>query len=409
MVSSTIDHMVAVTVFLAATLLFIGLFNQTIQTAVIYQRHRALATKASDLLDGILLSPGIPVNWGQTDQAPTGFGLQDPEFTQYKVSPSSLMRLAYEAGTPVYYYKTGSYYNNITIGSKNFLLVSNTSIIDYSTALQLLGINNTYGFQLTLNPVVTVTVTEDPAHAANPLSLSLDVQGTGFPLANAHIAYCLITVSLSGGAEGYPAYTTNYGTAYTDSTGSATLNFGEVNDANLSYAFIAYASLGGLIGVGYHERVSSEYQYVIPFVDNLSEGRVLIAHSYDVQYFGPPVAEVKYNASFVFLAEDFTLREMPLENSAGHVNYGDGSPYEVVNIPTDNPGILIVTYKKSANEGGIVMMPWGISSLSFPVVFGGDSSKQEWVATDMRQVTVGGIAYQAQIAVWSLQGYQVKG
>jgi hypothetical protein len=79
-----------------------------------------------------------------------------------------------------------------------------------------------------------------------------------------------------------------------------------------------------------------------------------------------------------------------------------------VNIPTDNPGILIITYK-SATEGGVVMMPWGVSSLAFPVVFGGNPSQQEWVATDMRQVTVGGIAYQAKIAVWNLEGYQVVG
>ena len=90
MVSATVDHMVAVTVFLAATLLFIGLFNQTIQTAVIYQRHRAIATKASDLLDNVLLSPGIPVDWGKNDSLPTGFGLQDPEFTQYRISSHSL-------------------------------------------------------------------------------------------------------------------------------------------------------------------------------------------------------------------------------------------------------------------------------------------------------------------------------
>jgi hypothetical protein len=397
--------MVAVTVFLAATLLFIGLFNQTIQTAVIYQRHRATATKASDLLDNMLLSPGIPVNWGQTDANLTGFGLQDPEFTQYKISPFSLMRLNSATGTPVYYYKTGLSYSNITVGSKNFLLVSNTSVVDYSLALQLLGINNTYGFQLTMNPIVTVTVTQE--QAANPLRLSLDVQGTGFPLANAEITYCLLTVSLSGGA--YPSYNTYYGTAYTNEQGSATLVFSEVTDADLSYSLIAYAHLGGLVGVGYYERVSSEHEYVIPFIDNLSEGRVLIAHSWDVHTYDPPVAEVKYNASFVFLAEDYTLREMPLENSWGHVNYGDGSPYEVVNIPTDNPGILIITYKKSANEGGVVMMPWGISSLAFPVVFGGDPSQQEWVATDMRQVTVGGIAYQAKIAVWNLEGYQVIG
>jgi hypothetical protein len=395
--------MVAVTVFLAATLLFIGLFNQTIQTAVIYQRHRATATKASDLLDNMLLSPGIPVNWGQTDVNLTGFGLQDPEFTQYRMSPFSFMRLNSATGTPVYYYKTGLSYSNITVGSKNFLLVSNTSVIDYSLALQLLGINNTYGFQLTMNPIVTVEVTED--HAASPLRLFLDVQGTGFPLANAEITCCLITVSLSGGAS----YNTIYRTEDTDEQGSATLVFPEVTDADLSYAFIAYAHLGGLVGVGCYERVSLEDEYVLPLVDSISEGRILIAHNFDVQSSDPPIAQLEYNATFVFLAEDFTMREMPLENSAGNVTSGTGSLYKTVNIPTDNPGILIITYRKSANEGGIVMMPWGVSSLAFPIVFGGDPAKQEWVATDMRQVTVGGIAYQAKIAVWNLEGYQVVG
>ncbi len=399
--------MIAVTAFLAATLLFIGLFNQTIQTAVIYQRHRATATKASDLLDNMLLSPGIPMDWGQGDSFPSGFGLQDPEFTQYRISSFSLMRLNSASGTSVFYPKTGSYYSNITIGSKSFLLVSQSSAINYSIASELLGIKNQYGFQLFFNPVVTVSVTEE--HAAGPLSLSLDAYGTGFPLANAHVTYCLITVELNGGAEGNPAYITEYGTVLTNEQGSATLNFPQIDDSEMSYALIVYAHLGGLVGVGYHERVSSEDVYVVPFIDNLSEGKILIAHNYDIEYTDPPSAEVKYNASLVYLAEDFTLREMPLENSYGHINSGDGSPYEVVSIPTDNPGILIITYKKSANLGGIVMMPWGVSALAFPVVFGGDPTKQAWVATDMRQVTVGGIAYQAKIAVWSLEGYQVIG
>jgi hypothetical protein len=70
---------------------------------------------------------------------------------------------------------------------------------------------------------------------------------------------------------------------------------------------------------------------------------------------------------------------------------------------------LIITYKKSTVEGGLVMMPWGVSSLAFPVVFGGDPMTQEWVATDMRQVMVGGVTYQATLALWSLEGYQVIG
>ena len=181
--NSSLDHMFAVMVFIAAILLFIGLFNQTIQTAVIYQQNRATANKASDLLDNILLNPGIPIDWGQNDDNITGFGLQDPEFTQYKTSPFSLMRLASRTQTPVFYPKNGVTYNNITVGSKNFLLVSNNSALDYTTVSHLLGINNTYGFQLVFNPIVSVSVTEE--QTSSPLRVSIDVQGTGFPLANA--------------------------------------------------------------------------------------------------------------------------------------------------------------------------------------------------------------------------------
>jgi len=406
MVSSTVDHMIAVTVFLAATLLFIGLFNQTIQTAVVYQRHRATATKASDLLDSMLLSPGIPVNWGQTDVNLTGFGLQDPEFTQYKISPFSLMRLQSSVGEPLFYNPTGMYYSNVTIEGRNFMLVPYNLTLDYSTVTRLLGINNTYGFQLTLTPIVTVSIQE--THASGPLTLSLTASGVGFPLSRATVSYCFLKVKASGG-QSSPSYTILFDSITTDETGSATINFADVA-AGDSYVFIAYARLSGLIGIGYHERSLDDERYLIPLVGSIEDGLVLIAHSYDVHYFGPPESAVFFNATYVLLTEDFTLREMPLTMEKTKVVYGGGSDqtFENVTIPTHNPGILILTYN-SNNGQGVVMMPWGISTLAFPVVFGGDPAKQEWVATDMRQVTVGGIAYQAKIAVWSLEGYQVIG
>lgn len=406
MVSSTVDHMIAITVFLTATLLFIGLFNQTIQTAVIYQQHRATSTKASDLLDNMLLNPGIPINWGQNDDLPTGFGLQDPEFTQYRISSFSLMRLNSATGTPVFYPKTGETYSNITVGDKNFLLLSHASSLNYTTALDLLGIRNQYGFQLSFTPIVTVSVTEDPAQPASPLRLILNAHGTGFPLAYAEVSYCMLSVSLNGGQ---PSYTVDTGNATTNEDGSLSLDFDYVTKDTATYSFIAYVHVGGLVGVGYCERVSLEAEYIIPLVDDVSDGKILIAHSFDIEDPEHASSEVKYNATLVYLAEDFTLREMPLENSYGHVNSGEGAPYEVVNIPTDNPGILIITYKKSTTQGGVIMMPWGVSSLAFPVVFGGEPQSQEWVATDMRQVIVGGVAYQATLALWSLEGYQVVG
>ena len=400
MVSSTVDHMIAVTVFLAATLLFIGLFNQTIQTAVIYQRHRATATKASDLLDGMLLSPGVPVNWGQTDVTPTSFGLQDPEFTQYKISPYSLMRLHSSAGEPVFYDRTGQYYSNITMGTRNFLLVPYALELNYSLAANLLGIRNTYGFELTLTPIVTVSMQET---SASPLTIEVTTTGVGFPLSYATISYCFLKVIPSG-----PSYAMSFGTVTADATGSASINIPGVA-ADDSYAFIAYASRGGLVGMGYTER-EGDGEYVVPFIESFEKGKVLVAHSYAVDKNGDPNSAVFYNATFVLMSEDFTLREMPLMFKKEHIVYGSGSEltYGNLTIPTHNPGILVIPYK-SNNGNGVVLMPWGLSSMAFPLTFGGDASKQEWVATDTRQITVGGIAYQAQIALWSLEGYQVIG
>ena len=195
MAGSTIDHLVSVTVFLAALLLFISLFNQTIQTAILYQRHGSLATEASDLIDNMMLSTGIPTNWSTSNVAPSGFGLQDPEFTQYMLSPFSLMRLQSSLGQPVYYSKTGLYYSNITMGFGDFLLVPYTKAINYSTAARLLGINGSYGFQLTIMPIITVSVSE--RQAANPLKITVNVTGAGLPLTNASVSYSFLKVSLT--------------------------------------------------------------------------------------------------------------------------------------------------------------------------------------------------------------------
>jgi hypothetical protein len=403
MAGSTIDHLISVTVFLGAMLIFISLFNQTLQTAILYQRHSALATKCSDLLDNMLLNPGIPEDWGKSDVTPVGFGLQDPEFTQYRLSPFSLMRLRSSVGEPVYYPRTGLTYSNITMGLGNFLLVPYSEAINYSAVAKLLGINGTYGFQLSITPIVTVSIEE--IQRKNPLILSVKVTGVNFPLANAHISYCLLTIPIGGGSGSFPFYTIDYGTNFTDAQGSVPLSFPYVKQ-EVSYVFIVYAYLGGLMGMGYYEHVTYIGSYIIPFIDDFAEGRMLIAHSYDVHN-DTDTAEITYNATFVVLAEDFTLRSMSVENSTGKLTYGIGWPYAYVTIPKNvrsNPGILVITYRKSAQETGVVLMPWGISSLAFPVVFGGDPTGQEWVATDIRQVTVNGVAYQAKLALWSLGG-----
>jgi hypothetical protein len=54
------------------------------------------------------------------------------------------------------------------MGFGSFLLVSSAKALNYSYVAKLLGINNTYGFQLALTPIVNVSISE--SHAGNPLT-----------------------------------------------------------------------------------------------------------------------------------------------------------------------------------------------------------------------------------------------
>jgi hypothetical protein len=399
---ATIDHLVSATIFLAAILLFISLFNQTIQTAVIYQQHRALATKCSDLLDNMILNPGIPAD-GTT---PTVFGLQDINSMQYTLDPFSLMRLNSSAGTPVFYGKTNGWYSNMTVGLGNFLFMPSSMVVNYSSASKMLGINNTYGFQLALTPVVTFNITEVQL---SPLRLSIDVSGVGFPLANATVNYRLIPISLNGT---YPSYLTiqdQTGTVYTDATGFVSVPFQNFTiNANLTYAFVAYAHLSGLSGMGFYEHAPSGSQQVLPFVDNLLTRKVILAHSYDVPSTAVFSDTLGYNATFVSLNEGYEFQVMQMANSYGNVTSGPGHDFGNVTIPNSTPGILVIAYR-NGTTGGVVMMPWGLGSLAFPVTFGGNPAGQDWVTTDVRQVLVNGVAYQVKLSLWSYKGTQVMG
>lgn len=406
--NATIDHMMSLIVFIAALMIFIGLFSQNIQSAVVYESHSSLSTKTSDLLDNMLLNPGINASWGTEGGVLQGFGLQDPEFTQYEMSPFSLMRLTPSTGNVIEFDKSNSsiYYNQVSTGTGSFLLTPKGQDLTYSTALSLLGINNTYGFQLTFTPDITVSVSQT---ASSPLSLTITASGTGFPFAYAAVNYCLILVTLPQTDMNYPSYSIQNGAVATDQQGIATLTFSSVTDSSQIYAFIACAHLAGVAGIGYLTHDSTSSQYVVPIIEDMGSQRIALAHSYDLNNSLQASATLKYNATFVISKNDYTLSQLSLDTNSsgvvGTVTSGIGNPYPVITLPTYTSGILIVTYQlEGSPQGGVVMMPWGVSSLAYPVTFGGTPTGQDWVTTDMRQVTVNGIAYQAKLELWSSQG-----
>ncbi|HLN88802.1 MAG TPA: hypothetical protein VK253_01940 [Candidatus Binatia bacterium] len=399
MASGPIDHMTALVVFMAAFLIFIGLFSQTMQTGIAYERHNALSTKTSDLLDNMLLNPGIPGNWGKNDVVPVGFGLQDPDYSQYKLSSSSLMRLS-SAQSPVYY--NGAHYVNVTAGFGGYLFAPTAKSLNYSSASKLLGINDTYGFQLTLNPTITVSI-QNPSTSI----FSVNAHGTGYPFANAPLSYSLVLINRD--ADDYPSYTVASGTGVTDVTGSAQLVFPQITSDDQSYALLVYSYLNGLKGMGYYVHDSPFFtKTIIPVIESFQDGTIILVHGDSVgQPPQPPVtSQLNYNATFVILTDDNAIRQVELDQpaSVGSLVYsGSGQDSASLTVP-NNDGILIVTYKSASGQYGVVLMPWGFGSLAFPLTFGGNPAGQEWVTTDLRQVNIGGINYQAKLELWNLQG-----
>jgi hypothetical protein len=403
--NANIDHMVSLIIFIAALILFIGYFGQTIQTAISYQQHNSLSTKTSDLLDTVLLNPGLPDNWAKRDGAPFGWGLQDPEFSQYKLDSFSVMRLTSGSQSQVYYPKTGTYYSNLTNGGGSCILTPNTKTVNYTTATKLLSINGSYGFQLTLTPTVTVDIQK--ISTGSPLQFHIDISGTGLVMANANITYNLICVNQD--TKQYPSITVATGTTLTGQDGSASLSFAGVNGESRSYALVVYCYVYGLKGVGYYIHQPDTFTASItPLVDSFQSRTATLAHSNSVgssQYSAYPL--LYYNASYMILTEEYNFRRVILDaNATGQVQDSSiGTEQSASLTMPDNAGILIVTYKDaSKTQTGITISPWGLGALSYPIKFGGDPTGQSWVSNDIRQVTIGGIAYQAQLSIWSTTG-----
>jgi hypothetical protein len=386
---------------MAAITIFIGLFSQNMQTGIAYEHHNVLSTKTSDLLDNMLLNPGIPSTWGQSDCAIVGFGLQDPAYAEYKLSSFSSMRLTSQSSA--YYPRTGTYFSNVSAGFGGYLLAPTAKCVNYSTVSKILGVNGTYGFQLSLKPTITVSIQEA---SVSPLTLSVNFDGTGYPLANAPLTYSLILVNQD--SFDYPSFTILNGISSTDMAGSVQLSFPLVTTEIQSYALLVYSYLNGLKGVGYYVHVSPNFtEAVVPLIDSFEDHNIMLVHGNTIGQQVSGYSELSYNASFFIFAEDYTLRQVVIDSQTASGKLisdgGNGQDYASLTIP-NNDGMLIVAYKDTSGHYGVVLMPWGLGSIAFPLTFGGNPVGQEWVTTDIRQVIIGSITYQAQLSLWNLQG-----
>ncbi|MBT8171769.1 hypothetical protein KJN74_02720, partial [Candidatus Bathyarchaeota archaeon] len=144
-------------------------------------------------------------------------------------------------------------------------------------------------------------------------------------------------------------------------------------------------------------------QYIVPLIKDYDQGEVLIAHSWGVHEFTEtPVPAASFNATFFALTSDLQLQQMTIENSTDTLNYGS-KDYVTTKLPTSEVGILFISYRWNQKLGSVVL-PWGIGTLGVSAPFGGSvgSSGYDFVATEIRQVTIDGISYHVKVSVWKL-------
>ena len=396
MTGATIDHLISLTILIAALLVAMMTFNGLFASAIDYDRNRQIANKAIDITNTICLSPGNPPNWGQTNDTVSGFGLQDPKAGGYALSPYSIMRLntASDDSQLVYYGGTDTYYNNISTSYGHAILTPLGDCVNYTTAAELLGITGSYGFSVDITPTLDVTVS--PVNP-EPLILNVNVTGSGLPLSGATLNYNLFHIDNTG-----PSVVVYSNVTQTDPSGSASISF-DLGDHNPSYSFTVYVSLGGVNGVGYYtHNTAGDLPFVLPLIQDFDDGKIIIAHNWDITGDDRVHATVFCNATFFILTSDFQLQEYPLNFEPALLNYGEFKFFET-QIPSSEVGLLVVSYKATGKLGSIIL-PWGFSSLGASASYGSGlgSGGYDFVATELRQVKIDGVSYQVKVSTWSL-------
>jgi len=408
MTGATIDHLISVTILIAALLVAMMTFNGLFASAIDYDRNRQVANKAIDITNTICLSPGSPTDWGQTNETLHGFGLQDPNVGGYALSPYSIMRLNTASNdSQLVEYPSGSgvFYTNISTSDRHTMLTPIGDCINYTTAAELLGVNGTYGFSVDITPTLNVTISPDPG--ASNLTLNVAVSGSGLPLSCANLNYYLFHINKIEDGDDVSLYVNIYSNVtQTELSGSVEIEFPIVADS--VYSFVVYVSLGGVTGVGnYANNAADENEFIVPLIKDFNDDEmvnVILAHSWEFLH-PSGHATAHYNASFYTLTSDFQLQRLEIANSTGLLNSGTAKAYNTTQIPRSETGILVISYMATGKLGSVIV-PWGVGALGVPASYGSSfgSGGYDFVATELRQVKIDGISYQVKVSAWSLRG-----
>lgn len=401
MVRGTIDHMIALLLTLIIASFSLSYYSTIISAAITYQSNSRVAAKNADLIESILQSPGYPQDWGRLNSAPQAFGLQDPTARGISVSPFAPQKLLPPEKT---FFYEGSWYNNVSLTKGAYLNLPLTEHLNISAVANLLGISESYGFRLDIEPTLTVSVTEI---SYSPFKFRVEVNGLGGPLSQASLKGTLFYTKWDPPT---PSIDNRTSSAKTNSTGLAIIEFPFSVSSLRSYYVVVIAHLNGLVGIGTCSNsniiMSLGKDFLIPLISDYTDedyngtAKIALVHRRDITGEESSGA-IFYNLTMFFvMSQDYGFSRLEIENSTGKVTNGYPA---YLHIRTSDPGFLLIGYRTEGQNYGILIVPWGICSIGISVAIGGDSSGSQWVASNLRQAVIGQVSYRVKLQLWSLQ------
>ena len=212
----TLDNVFAFSILVLILITFMGYVIPTAYLSFTTVREHQLDEVAQSIMDKILLSPGIPENWGDIlkvkyDDDLLSFGLQKAGGKPYELDIDKVMRIV----------NVGEYQLPSTIR------------INYSRIAELLGLGNEYGFSIRISPALNISITGSETYVfkGQLVFSAVDVivkTPEGRPAIGANVTGLYIfmnVVNKGGGDVGYVNYT--YATSVTEWDGRARIDFRE--------------------------------------------------------------------------------------------------------------------------------------------------------------------------------------
>ncbi|MGD0804316.1 MAG: DUF2341 domain-containing protein [Candidatus Bathyarchaeia archaeon] len=158
--ANIIDYIASFVILLGLLTITVTVTTQTLDNIYNYHSSQQMNTRATNLLNDLTESTGIPEDWAQGSTAPTSIGFRWAVGEGSYINPFAPMRLMNSSVT----HSLGPYnYNDLSSATLSPWPNANINFkvgdaVSYEEASQLLDTSGSYGWRVTYNPLLNITL-----------------------------------------------------------------------------------------------------------------------------------------------------------------------------------------------------------------------------------------------------------